>query len=151
MVGMLAWWAVWSLLLMFGVAIGGGRTSFGQLFKLALTAALPLALRGIVQLVYLLITARPLGMPGLSGLALPPPADLATAVGSPGFTTTYLGALLGAIDLFQLWNYLLIVIGLATLARMGVGRALALVIVVLLILTLIGTLPALVFGALATT
>jgi hypothetical protein len=102
--------------------------------------------------VYQLATAQPLGMAGLSGLILPSPADVIAAgsTSTPSFGTSYLGVLLGSLDIFQLWNYVLIAIGLSTLARMGMGRALVLVLLILLLLSLVATLPVLLAGAFAT-
>jgi hypothetical protein len=151
LIGTVVSWAAWSIVLLFGIAIGGGRSSFGDLFKLSLSAALPLFLRALLQLGYLLISGGVLGMPGLSGLALPSPLA-AVAPGAivqpPGFGAQALGSLLSYVDAFQLANLLLLAIGLTTLARMSMVRALVLVLVCVAIFSVLGALPDLIGGAL---
>ncbi|MEI7470408.1 MAG: hypothetical protein WCL57_19575 [Chloroflexota bacterium] len=142
--GQLLLWSVWGLALMLGSAIGGGRATFGILFKLMLTAALPLALRGVGQLLYLLIGASTgtLGQAGLSGLIT------LTAENSTSFTTAFLRALLAYADVFQIWYLGLIVIGMMVIARLRLRQAIVTVAAIVLLFALFTAVPMLMNGAL---
>jgi hypothetical protein len=147
-------WLLHALLAYFGGVLIGGRATFGGVFKTIALAAMPLALRGVVQSIYLAVSGQPLGVPGLSGLVLPAattivsssPAAAPAAVSSPG--TQLLGALLGSIDVFQIWALIALALGLAALTKLKKGTAFALALITMLLLAALFALPG-VIGAIA--
>jgi hypothetical protein len=142
-----AWlgWIVHALLAYFGGVLIGGRATFGGVFKTIALAAMPLALRGIVQLIYLATTSQPLGAAGLSGLVLPSAAvninSNAAPITPPSAGTLLLGALLGGIDLFQIWALIALGLGLAALTRLKKGPALTLSVVTFVLMAILFALP----------
>jgi hypothetical protein len=63
-----AWWA-WGMILSVGVMLAGGRSTFREIFVIAVKAWTPFALRGLLQTLFLLVTESPVGNPGLAGFA----------------------------------------------------------------------------------
>lgn len=128
--GLLAIWVGWFLLgaiLHVILTLSGSRGSRGADFSLAGWSMLPLAVRMIVQIVYMLATHQMIARPGISGFM---PTD---ATGGMAFLTS----LLSLIDLYLIWQFVLLVIGATAgsgLVRGRVAGAVALSLVVLLAL-----------------
>ncbi len=136
----LAGWFVWSVGLLLGGTLSGGRSTFGNVFKMVVLAAIPLIVRSLVQFVALAAGAPPLLNPGFSGFL---PAE-------PGALNVLLRSLLGSLDVFQVWNLALLVIGLSVVSRMAASKAAVLVLVIGAIIVLLGSAPAIVLGGFAT-
>lgn len=120
-----SWLAVAALVQLALQPLGGGGSG-GQTMNLVAWASLPLALRDGVRLVYFLLAHQLIRSPGLAGWA-------ASASGAGGL---FLAQLLSGLDLFGLWQLLLLVGGVQ--AGRGVGRGKAWLAVGLALALVIG-------------
>lgn len=119
----IGWVAQVGLLYLITIVLGG-RTRFGAMWGTALWAGLPFAVRSLLQTVYILLTNQVIRNPGLSGLVEIPSggAWVKLSAGQRMLIT-----ILGRIDLFAIWNLVLLAIGLAAAARFS-GRKAALIV-----------------------
>ncbi len=85
----------------------GGRGDTGAAMNLVAWAGLPFAVRDLVRIVAMLSSKRLIASPGLSGFA---------PVGE-GFGTLFLASLMGVVDIYLVWYFLLLVLGV----RLGNG------------------------------
>jgi hypothetical protein len=143
-VGRVVGWLAWAgALYLAGLAVGG-RSTFGQMFRMVVWAWLPYVLRGLLQTVYILASGQLIAHPGLSGLVQGdrPVSEMVLTPPSPG--QTLLVALLSQVDLFLIWNLILLVIGVTVVTRLPRRKAILLTLGVWLLLTALGLVPALV-------
>ena len=90
-------------------------------------AGLPLALRDLVRTGVMLTTNQLMTHPGLSGFITPGPDN----------TTLFLAGLLSLVDLYLIWQIILLVIGARAASEISTGKALSgIVLSILLILVL---------------
>jgi hypothetical protein len=128
--GVLSVWVSWFLLgaiLHVILTLSGSRGSRAADFSLVGWSMLPYAVRAVVQIVYMLVTRQLISKPGISGFL---PVD---ATGGMAF----LASLLSLVDLYLVWQFVLLVIGAtygSGLVRGKVVGAVALSLVVLLVL-----------------
>lgn len=97
-----------------------------------------MAIGYLTQAAFAAIAGRAIRYPGLAGLV--GSGDLTTDSQNP------LVALLGRIDLFWLWHLLLVVIGLAVVARFSRGKSLALTLVYAVLSVAAAVVPTVLFG-----
>jgi hypothetical protein len=145
-VGRVVGWLAWAgALYLVGMALGG-RSTFGQTFRMVVWTWLPCALRGLLQTVYILASGQLIANPGLSGLVREdrPIGEMVLAPPSPG--QTLLVALLSKVDLFWVWNLVLLVVGVTVVSRLPRRKALLVTLGVWLLLTAVSLLPALIGG-----
>jgi hypothetical protein len=109
-------WLLLAALLHFGSTLLGGRGSMQSALNIVAWASLPFALRDILRIVYMLSAGHAINSPGLSGF-----------LSTPGF----LAQLLTRVDIFLIWQIVLLVIGLAITDSLPRGKAAAGVIVVM--------------------
>jgi hypothetical protein len=143
-VGRVVGWLAWAgALYLAGLAVGG-RSTFGQMFRMVVWAWLPYVLRGLLQTVYILASGQLIAHPGLSGLVQGdrPVSEMVLTPPSPG--QTLLVALLSQVDLFLIWNLILLVIGVTVVTRLPRRKAILLTLGVWLLLTALSLVPALV-------
>jgi hypothetical protein len=148
-IGQVVRWLAWAgALYLAGLALGG-RSTFGHTFCMVVWTWLPYALRGLLQTVYILTSGQLIANPGLSGLVRDSRAvgDVVLASPSPG--QTLLAAFLAKVDLFWIWNLILLVIGVTAFTRLPRRKAVLLTLGVWLLLTAASLLPALVGGLFA--
>jgi hypothetical protein len=100
-------WLIVSGLLHLTFTLLGGRSSTSLASNLVAWGGLPLALRDVVRIVAMLVSRQLITHPGLSGFA---------SADDGGFSI-YLTQLLGLIDLYLIWHFVLLAIG----ARAGTG------------------------------
>ncbi len=141
MIGSLAGlWLGWLLLaamLHFGSTLLGGRGSMQSALNIVAWASLPFAVRDLLRIVFMLSSGHTIASPGLSGF-------LAT----PGFFTQ----LLSRVDIFLLWQMILLIIGFEIADNLSRGKSAGgVVVVIVLVLIAQAGLGALVasFGGLA--
>jgi Yip1 domain len=91
----------------------GGRGNMGAAMNLVAWAAVPLAVRDGVRIVAMLSTHQLIANPGLSGFA-----PLATAG-----LGLYLAKILALIDLYVVWQVLLMVVGVRSANGLVLGKA----------------------------
>ncbi len=147
--GLVVGWLVWAgALYLAGTALGG-RSTFGQMFRMVMWVWLPYALRGLLQTVYILISGQLIANLGLSGFVQDnrPVGEMVLAPPGPG--QMILVALLSKVDLFLVWNLTLLVIGVMVTTRLPRRKAALVTLGVWLLLTAVGLLPVLVSGLFA--
>jgi hypothetical protein len=119
-------WLLLAALLHLILTLLGGRGDLRGALNLVAWSSLPLALRDLVRALATVITRQTVSQPGLAGFA---PA----AEGSGGL---FLGALLGLIDLYLVWQIILLILGVQAangLSRAKVAAAVGLTFLVLLL------------------
>jgi len=114
-------WLVLAGLLHLGSTLLGGRGSMQSALNVVAWASLPFALRDILRIVFMLLAGHAIASPGLSGFAA-----------GAGF----LSQLLARTDVFLVWSVILLVIGFGVADGLPRSKALADVIIVMLIVLL---------------
>jgi len=145
-IGRVGGWLVWAgALYLAGMALGG-RSTFGQMYRTVIWTWFPFVLRTLIQVVYILARGQLITNPGLSGLvgATQPIAEMVSA--PPDLGQMILRALLSKVDLFMVWNLVLVVIGVAVVTHLPRRKAVLATLGVWLLLTALGLLPVLVGG-----
>ena len=130
-----------------GMALGG-RSTFRAMFRMVVWTWLPYVLRGLLQTVYILVSGQAIVNPGLSGLVQDNLPIGEVVVAPPGLGHTLLASFLSRVDLFLVWNLILLAIGVAVATRLSRRKAVLVTLAVLLLLTVLGLVPSLI-GSLA--
>lgn len=115
--GLVSVWVGWLLvsgLIHLVLTLLGGRGDMGGAFNLVAWSGLPFAARALVRAGYILVAHQLITTPGLSGFA---PQGQA-----------YLTQLLNLVDIYVVWNIVLLVIGVQAGMGLRLGKALASVI-----------------------
>lgn len=100
----------------------GGKATYGQVFRLAAWASLPLAFRKLVQAIASLLT-RGIPAPGISAVMTSQEAlDMPT-----------LHTLLVHLDIYLIWSMVLLGVGTAVTSRLNKGKSATVVIVYLVL------------------
>jgi hypothetical protein len=123
LLGVWVGWLVVSGILHLVLTLIGGRSGTVSTTNVVAWARLPLAVRSLVQFVYMLAAGRSIVAQGLAGFA--PAGEGAFAV--------ILTHLFGLIDLYLLWEMWLLVAGVQSSSSMTRGRAWASVLITLAI------------------
>jgi hypothetical protein len=125
MVGSLAglWvgWLLLAALLHFGSTLLGGRGSMQSALNIVAWASLPFAVRDILRIIFMLAAGHAIMSPGLSGFT-----------STPGFVSQ----LFARLDIFLVWQVMLLVIGFALTDGLPCTKAVTGVVVVLLLVLL---------------
>lgn len=127
--------------LYFAALVLGGEASFGAIFRITLWSRFPVTLGVLVRAGFTAASQQMIHYPGLSFL-----------VGTGDFfrdSQNPLYVLFSQLDLFWLWQVLLLVIGLTAAARLGKSKALVLALVYTALSLGLSVLPALIFGGMA--
>ena len=114
-------WLVFAGLLHLGSTLLGGRGSMQNALNVVAWASLPFAIRDILRMVFMGVVGHTITSPGLAGFA-----------SSSGF----LAQLLARVDLFLLWNIILLVIGFAIADSLPRGKSFATVLIVYVLVLL---------------
>lgn len=148
-IGQIVGWLAWAgALYLAGLALGG-RSTFGQMLRMVLWAWLPYVLRGLLQTVYILASGQLIAHPGLSGLVQGATSVEEMVLAPPSPAQTVLVAFLSRMDLFLVWNLVLLVIGVMVVTRLPRRKAVLLTLGVWVLLTALGLAPALIGGLFA--
>jgi hypothetical protein len=148
-VGQIVGWLAWAgALYLAGLALGG-RSTFGQMLRMVLWAWLPYVLRGLLQTVYILASGQLIAHPGLSGLVQGATSVEEMVLAPPSPAQTVLVAFLSRMDLFLVWNLVLLVIGVMVVTHLPRRKAVLLTLGVWVLLTALGLAPALIGGLFA--
>lgn len=116
-----ALWLGWLLLaglLHFGSTLLGGRGSMQSALNIVAWASLPFAVRDILRIIFMLVAGHAIVSPGLSGFT-----------STPGL----LSQLLTRVDVFLIWQVILLVIGFAVMDGLPRSKAVMGVLVVVLL------------------
>lgn len=111
-------WLVLAGLLHLGSTLLGGRGSMQSALNIVAWASLPFALRDLLRILFMLSTGHAIVSPGLSGFAV---------------NASLWSQLLARTDIFLIWNVTLLVIGFGIVDNLPRGKAMAGVVVVMLI------------------
>jgi hypothetical protein len=111
-------WLLLAALLHFGSTLLGGRGSMQGALNIVAWASLPLAVRDILRVIFMLSARHAIISPGLSGFAS---------------TTGFVSQLLGRIDIFLFWNVILLMIGFGIADSLPRAKAVTAVLVVMLL------------------
>jgi hypothetical protein len=114
-------WLIFAGLLHLGSTLLGGRGSMQNALNVVAWASLPFAIRDILRMVFMGVVGHTITSPGLAGFA-----------SSSGF----LAQLLARVDLFLLWNIILLVIGFAIADSLPRGKSFANVFIVYVLVLL---------------
>jgi hypothetical protein len=131
LVGVWGGWFILGAVLHLGLTLSGGRGSRSADFNLAAWASLPFAVRSVVQIVAMLATRQLITQPGLSGFI---------SSGAEG-VSAYVAVALSLVDLYLIWQVILLVVGATTGARLTTPKAAGAVIGSVLLLLLLQALP----------
>jgi hypothetical protein len=116
--GLWVGWLLFAALLHFGSTLLGGRGSMQSALNVVAWASLPFALRDILRIVFMFSAGHAITNPGLSGFAP---------------TAGFGSQLLTRVDIFLIWNILLLVIGFASADGLSRGKAVTGVLVVIML------------------
>ncbi len=108
-IGLLTGWLVIGSLMHLVLTLLGSRGSMGGMLNVVAWASLPFALRDLIRFSSMTLSRQLILNPGLSGFA--PASDAGTSL--------YLVKLLSAVDLFLIWQILLIVIGVRAISGLS--------------------------------
>jgi hypothetical protein len=103
----------------------------------------------MLQALFVVATGEIIKNPGLSGFATTPQPLPGEFAAPPGFGQLAFQSILGQIDLFQIWNLVLLVVAVIATARLSRRKASFITLIVWILLALARTLPALATGMLA--
>ena len=117
-------WLILSGLLHLGSTLLGGRGSMQSALNIVAWANLPFMLRDALRVIFMLLAGHAIVSPGLSGFA-----------GSGG-SAVFLAKILSRVDIFFLWNAILLVIGFGIADGLSRNKAIFGVASVLLIILL---------------
>ncbi len=120
-------WAVISALLHLTSTLLGGRGSMTSALNVVGWASLPMAVRDLLRVIYMLIVKHPIASPGLSGFV----------TGTEGMAL-FLAQLLKNLDLFVIWYAILLVLGFSLVDNLPVKKAIPGVLIVLIASLLAG-------------
>jgi hypothetical protein len=119
--GLWVGWLLLAALLHFGSTLLGGRGSMQSALNIVAWASLPFAVRDILRIIFMLSAGHAIISPGLSGFA-----------SASGFMTQ----LLTRADIFLIWQVILLMIGLSITDSLPRSKAVAGVLVVMLLVLL---------------
>jgi hypothetical protein len=106
-------WLIVSGLLHLLLTLLGGRGDTATALNVVAWASLPLGLRDLVRLFYLLATQKAITSEGLSGLVN----------AAQGNASLFLASLLGLVDIYLIWFLLLTTLGAKIGTRLPTGKA----------------------------
>lgn len=146
-IGILIGWLIWAgALHLFSVMVGGD-SHFGGMWHGVVWSYLPVVLRNTLQSIYVLATGELIANPGLSGFVATEQtvSELIASPPSPGRLA--LRSVLTQIDLFNIWNLILLVFAVITIARLSrrkaIGITLGVWVGLMLVRALFASLPTL--------
>lgn len=114
-------WLLLGALLHFGSTLLGGRGSMQSALNIVAWASLPFAVRDLLRIIFMLSAGHAIMSPGLSGFA-----------STPGFVAQ----LLTRVDIFLIWQIILLVIGFGITDSLPRGKAVAGIVVIMLLVLL---------------
>jgi hypothetical protein len=105
----------------------GGRGTTAISMNIVAWGSLPFALRALVQLIYMLATHNLINYPGISGFS---------PLGDSGWLL-FLGQFLRLIDIYVIWQMVLLILGVRISTALNLGKSVLGVIIAILIILLL--------------
>lgn len=130
-------WVIYGSMLHLALTLAGNRNNATTSLNLMAWATLPLGLRLVVQIIAILATQKLIVSPGLSGFIDP------SAGGASGFFASFLTH----VDLFVIWQLMLLVIGALVMGNISRGKAIISVLICLIIILCLQALPGVIGSA----
>jgi hypothetical protein len=141
-IGLLLGWLAWSgALYLLGTTVLGAKREkalFAALFTVVAWAWLPNFLRDLVQALFIGVNQRLITYPGLSFLA--------ASGQSIGNSTNPAFVFLSDLDLFFVWNIVLLVLGVAVIMHSSWRKAIGPVLAIWLVFALLSLIPTVITG-----
>jgi hypothetical protein len=106
-------WLILGGILHLVTTLFGGRGSTAMSMNIVAWASLPLALRALIQIIYMLVTKNLISNPGLSGFS---------PTGDSGLLL-YIGQILRLLDIYIIWQILLLILGVRTSTALSVSKS----------------------------
>lgn len=137
-------WLAWSgALYLLLVLLGQNGTGFASVWALVVWSGMPQVVRGVIQSVTMTISQRPIYNQALSGLVVdstpPPPMTFQYVI--PTARQQALASLLERVDIYLVWQLVLMVMGTTALTRLPRRKAIALIGGIWVAFTLISLIP----------
>lgn len=132
-------WFLFGSVLHLTLTLAGSRSSNLSALNLAAWSMLPLGLRYIVQMIYMLSTRQLVAGAGLSGLI----------TSETNGVVAFFREVVGSIDLFFIWQAALLWLGASLLGRLPRGRTAAAVGITIIILLVLMAVPGFLAGKLS--
>lgn len=147
-VGMIVTWLIWAgLLYLASTFLGQNRATFGAFYGIVVWAWIPYVVRNIVQAITMTVTGSAIYNQGLSGLVIDKTPAPITVVWQPIASAStgdqVAAAFLARMDIYMVWNLVLLVLGVAALSHLSGKKALLGTLVIWLLFTLLSLVPAL--------
>jgi hypothetical protein len=124
-------WLLFSAILHLSLTIAGSRSSFLSVMNVTAWASVPVILRHIIQIIAMLATKQLVSSPGLLGFA--PVGDTSLV--------QYTASVLPLIDLYFIWQMILVMVGVKPLSGLSTGKVIGSVLVATLISLALFALP----------
>ncbi len=119
--GLWVGWLLLGALLHFGSTLLGGRGSMQGALNIVAWASLPFAVRDLLRIVFMLSAGHAITSPGLSGFVT---------------TAGFVAQLLTHLDIFLIWNVILLIIGFAIADSLPRAKAVTGVLVIMVLVLL---------------
>ncbi len=129
--GIVVRWFLMGSVLHIVLTLAGSRSSNTAALNLVSWASLPYALRSVVQIVGMLVSRSVISKSGLSGF-------ISAEAGGFGL---FMGALLAFVDIYLIWQVVLMLTGVVPMSRLAKGKAWALTLVAVLLVLALFALP----------
>lgn len=140
--GLVGLWISWLLMgsvLHLAYTLAGSRSSSAATMNLAAWTAVPLGLRYVIRALYLLFSGQTIQATGLSGFV----------DASNGGVAAFFAALLAMVDIYLIWQIVLLVIGSTELTKLTPKKAYAATLTAIVVVLLICALPGFLGSALS--
>jgi len=140
--GLLKIWAPWFLLaiiLYLSLTLAGSRASSTHSYNLVAWSMLPIALRLLVQIAVMLFSRSLISAPGLAGFI----------DSEAGGTGAYFRSMLGFIDIYFIFQVILLALGATQLSGLPRTKAVVATLISVLILLFLAAIPGLLSSALS--
>ena len=129
LIGVWIGWLILGGLLHLSTTLLGGRGSTAISMNIVAWGSLPLALRALVQIIYMLAAQKSISNPGLSGFS---------PIGDSGILI-FIGLLFRLIDIYILWQILLLILGIRISTGLSTVKSSGGVILAVLVILLLQT------------
>jgi hypothetical protein len=131
--GLWTGWFVLTLLFFVALVISGSQGNFTSALNLTAWSSLPFAVQVLAQIIITLVYSSSMTLPqGLAGLALK----------VQGMGGEFLGITLQRVDIFLIWQAVLMMIGAVFISQLPAGKVRWLVLLALVIYLVLAALPA---------
>lgn len=136
-------WLLWGGALYLASVFLGRSSGFRDMFRLTVWAWMPYAVRGLAQTIYIWSTGQTIVNTGFAGYVID---RSATQFIPPGPGTLALAGVLGRMDIYLVWNLVLLVVGLRAFTNLPRRKAIGAILSIWIVLALLSVVPAIVGG-----